>query len=281
VVRYRPLKGGEFQPGQRVALIVHGFNSEAKWLASAILPFLEANGIVYDHYLAFDYETFNTRISENGVTLTNLMRAAGFGPDDQVHLDVFAHSMGTQVVRTMVELQGGDEFVDRCFLAGPPNMGTRLAELKRLVPWIGTLLLNQAGPTPPAVIASWALKKVTNDAVGGDDLRPSSDFYKQLNETDKPAKVPYYILAGRHDLSTEYKNVWDRLAKTLVGAADAGLDTFFGDQHDMVINVQSMLKVRNGNYPLDLLETQVIPCNHFDYFNSQEGQAKLLAWLKG
>jgi len=54
----------------------------------------------------------------------------------------------------------------------------------------------------------------------------------------------------------------------------------FGDQHDMVINVQSMLKVRDGNYPQELLETQVLPCNHFQYFSDEQGQAKLLEWLK-
>ena len=100
---------------------------------------------------------------------------------------------------------------------------------------------------------------MADDAVGGDDLRPGSEFFQQLNESDKPVKVPYFILAGRHDLPTEYKSVWDRLAKTLVGAADAGLDMLFGDQHDLVINVQSMLTVRQGTYPLALLETQVPP----------------------
>jgi hypothetical protein len=41
-----------------------------------------------------------------------------------------------------------------------------------------------------------------------------------------------------------------------------------------------MLKVRDGNYPAELLQTQVVPGNHFQYFNSKEGQAKLLEWLK-
>lgn len=277
---YRELQLGELQPGQRVALIVHGFTSETKPMVAEILPWLAQNGLAYDHHLAFDYETFNTHISENGQILAKALRATGFGPDDNLHLDVFAHSMGTQVTRSMVEQHGGDEFVNRCFLAGPPNMGTKLAEIKRLVPWLGTLLLNQAGPTPPTIIASWVLKKVADDAKGGGDLAPGSEFYQQLNGSDKPAKVPYYILAGRHDLPTEYKNIWDRVAKTLVGAADAGLDMLFGDQHDMVINVQSMLTVRDGNYPVNLLLTKVLPCNHFQYFGSEEGKKTLWEWLK-
>jgi pimeloyl-ACP methyl ester carboxylesterase len=244
------------------------------------MRFLEANGIQYDHYLAFDYETFNTHVSENGQIMAEALRDADFGPEDKIHLDVFAHSMGTMVTRSMVEQHGGEDFVDRCFLAGPPNAGSRLAELKRLVPWVGTLLLNQAGPTPPAVIASWALKKITDDAVGGDDLRPSSEFIKQLNAIDRKATVPYYILAGRNELPAEAEGAWKRLFSALNRTGDLALDTFFNDQHDLVINVQSMLNVRNGKYPDKLLHTKVLKCNHFQYFGSGEGQETLLAWLK-
>jgi hypothetical protein len=277
--RYRSLRAGELQAGQRAALFVHGFTSETRWMVGGILPWLEGQGLGYDHYVTFDYETFNTRVSDNGLLLANALRDAGLGPADGVQVDVFAHSMGTQVVRSMVEQHGGEEFVDRCFLAGPPNQGTLLAEAKRLVPWIGTLLLNQAGPTPPAVVASWALKKIAGDALGVDDLRPGSEFLQRLNGSNQPARVPYRILAGRHDPPDAFKNVWDRLAKTLVKAADAGLDMLFGDQHDLVINVHSMLTVRNGTYPANLLRTQILPCNHFHYFDSAEGRESLAAWL--
>ncbi len=279
--RYRLLKQGEIQSGQRILLLVHGFTSETKPMVAQILPWLEENGLGYDHYLTFDYETFNTHIKDNGETLARALTAAGFGPEDERQLDIIAHSMGTQVIRSLVEQHGGDAFVDRCVLAGPPNQGTRLAEAKRLVPWLGTLLLNQAGPTPPTVIASWALKKVADDAKGGGDLRPGSEFYQALNGATTEATVPYYILAGRHDLATEFRSVWERLTKTLVGAADAGLDMLFGDQHDMVIPVASMLKVRDGTYPVDLLATQVLPCNHFQYFSDDQSLAALLGWLKG
>jgi hypothetical protein len=48
----------------------------------------------------------------------------------------------------------------------------------------------------------------------------------------------------------------------------------------MVINVWSMLTVRNGNYPVKLLNERVLGCNHFDYFVDIEGRAQLLEWLK-
>lgn len=278
--RYRDIAEGEIRAGQRVALFVHGFTSESRYMVGGVAPWLASQGLAYDHILAFDYETFNTRVSDNGQMLANALRQAGFGPDDGVHLDVFCHSMGTQVTRAMVELHGGDEFVDRCLLAGPPNQGTRLAEAKRLIPWLGTLLLNQFTPSPPTLIASWALKKIVDDAVGADDMRPSSEFYKQLNSSTKPAKVPYYVLAGVNELTPVEEGIWNRLAGRLSHGSDATLDTIFGDQHDLVINVKSMRGVRDGNYPKELLAVTEVPCNHFGYFSTDKAQGQLVAWLK-
>ena len=84
----------------------------------------------------------------------------GFGPDDGIHLDIFCHSMGAQVVRAMVELEGGDAYTDRIFMAGAPNAGTHVADAKSAIFWAGTILLNQTGLEAPTVIANWFLKKV-------------------------------------------------------------------------------------------------------------------------
>ncbi len=277
--RYRDIQPGEIKAGQRVALFVHGFTADTHGMVSGPAQFLADRGVKYDHILAFDYETFNTHIGDNGHTLARALRKAGFGPDDGVHLDVFSHSMGTQVVRSMVEQHGGDKFVDCCFLAGPPNQGTRLAEAKRLVPWLGTLLLNQVAPTVPAMIAGWVLKRVTDDAVGPDDLRPNSDFLKALNGSDEEAKVPYYILAGSNELTSAEEGSWKRLAQKLSKGVDVALDTLFTDQHDLVINIKSMKGVRDGHYPDQLLDVCIVPCNHFGYFNTKKAQQQLLAWL--
>jgi hypothetical protein len=59
------------------------------------------------------------------------------------------------------------------------------------------------------------------------------------------------------------------------------LDTIFSDQNDLVIAVQSMLRVRNGHYPADLLKTAQVNCTHFEYFSNEQSQQQLLTWLKG
>jgi len=279
-VQYQAISPQKLKAKARVALVVHGFGSETTAIAAWLTSIWPQHGDQYDHVLAFDYESFNTAIRENGHTLANRLRDLGFNEQDEYKLDVFAHSMGTLVTRSMVEIWGGDAFVDRCFLAGPPNQGTRLAEIKRLVPWLGTLLLNQVGYTPPALVVGWVLGKLDVDAVGPEDLRPTSHLIQELNNSTKQVKTPYFILAGDNRLTPEAKNAWERLRQKVMEGVDVGLDLIFGDQNDKVIGVKSMLGVRNGAYPDNLLKVKEVTCDHFNYFVADESQAQLMAWIK-
>ena len=275
-VRYQPINADALEAGQRVALFVHGFQSDTRAMVAGPIPWLAQQGIAYDHILTFDYETYSTHIESNGKDLYNALKAVGFGAEDGLHLDIFAHSMGTQVCRSMIEQHGGADFVDRFFMAGPPNAGTRLADAKRLVTWIGTLLLNQAGPTPPALLATWALKKVSDDGLGVEDMRPTSDFFKSINKQNKPAQVAYYILAGNNQIgASEKAGAWQKLITRLQKGVDKSFDAIFSDQHDLVINVKSMHALRG-----EAITLADVPCDHFGYFDTPEAQAQLLGWLK-
>lgn len=280
-VRYRAVRKGDLDAGQQIALFVHGFSSDTHWMVSGLGEFLSGQGLAYDRVLAFNYESFNTGIAENGQRLANALREAGLSSGDSIHVDVFAHSMGTLVTRAMVEMWGGDDLVDRCFLAGPPNQGTRLAEARRLVPWIGTVLLNNVQPTPPAAVASWLLKRLSDDAVGVEDLRPGSDFLARLNGSTQLGRVPYYLLAGRNEIPAEAAGAWARFQQHMSRALDTGLDLLFEGDHDLVIDVQSMRTIRNGHYAQELLRTRIVPCNHFAYFVDPTAQSQLVAWLGG
>ena len=274
-VRYRKLKAAEIRAGDRVVLFVHGFQSDSRYMVSGPIPWLQQQGHRYDHFLTFDYETYGTPIKENGRDLFNALAGAGFSAGDEVHLDVFAHSMGTQVCRSMIEQHGGAAFVDRYFMAGPPNAGTRLAEAKRLVTWVGTLLLNQAGPTPPALLASWALKKASDDGLGANDLRPSSPFYRELNSQNKPAHIPYYILAGHNQIDdAAERSIWQRIVKQLEEGVDTVADFLFSGQNDLVIGVRSMKSLTGEG-----VEANDVDCDHFGYFDTPSARAALLDWL--
>jgi hypothetical protein len=280
-VRYRDVSAAALKPGQRIALVVHGFQSETWGIIDALSRSFAEHAIDYDHILAFDYESFNTHIRDNGKKLADLLRAAGFGPSDGWSLDVFAHSMGTLVTRSMVELEGGDQFVERVFLAGAPNFGTALARLKPFITWLLTLAINKAGPTPPALLASWVVKRVSNDAIGPMDLHPdSSQVIKDLKAVASQGRVPYFILAGSNVIPINDKSAWDRLTTTIFRGFDLALDVFFKDQNDTVIGLKSMLGLRD-DYPQALLKDKVLPCDHHSYFNTSESLAQLRAWLTG
>ncbi len=281
IVYYSPIDPSQFQPNDRVAVAVHGFGADSKELAAWLCREPSQNGIPYDHVLTFDYESFNTGVSENGQKLANALRAVKLDQIPGLQIDLFAHSMGTVITRCMVELWGGDEFVSRCFLAGPPNQGTRLAEAKKYVSWVTTLALNQVALWTPTAIGGWILHKAAEDALGPEDMRPNAQILHDLNTSTKQSKVPYFILAGHNDRPLHLDaTAWQRLKYKVMRDVDVALDELFGDQNDLVIAMQSMLGVRNGQYPAELLKSAKMACTHFEYFTYDRSRQQLIAWLR-
>ncbi len=104
---YAAVHPDDVRGAKRVALMVHGFTSDTEWLVWHAWPWAKKHG--YDLCLTYDYETFNTGFKENGRMLHEQLTTLGFGPNDGVKLDIFCHSMGTQVSRAMIELWGGED----------------------------------------------------------------------------------------------------------------------------------------------------------------------------
>ncbi len=281
IVYYSTVDPSQFQSKDRVAVAVHGFGADSKELAAWLCREPSQNGLPYDHVLTFDYESFNTGVSENGQKLANALRAVKLDQIPGLQVDVFAHSMGTVITRCMVELWGGDEFVSRCFLAGPPNQGTQLAEAKKYVSWVTTLALNQVALWTPTAIGGWVLNKAAEDALGPEDMRPNSQILHDLNTSTKPSKVPYFILAGHNNRPLHLDaTAWQRLKYKVMRDVDFTLDTLFGDQNDLVIAMHSMLGVRNGQYPAALLKSAEMACTHFEYFTYDRSRQQLIDWLR-
>ncbi|MCB0187641.1 MAG: alpha/beta hydrolase, partial [Caldilineaceae bacterium] len=138
---YSPIDATAILPRQRIAVAVHGFSADTKTLGRWLTTVFPKHAPAYDHVLAYDYESLATGISENGRRLADALRALELHVRPRVRVDLFAHSMGTLVSRSMIEQWGGDAFVNRCFLAGPPNQGTRLADAKLVVPWLTSLAI--------------------------------------------------------------------------------------------------------------------------------------------
>lgn len=269
----------DLRAGERLLIFVHGFQSDTHWMVSGPAEWLREAGRRYDQVLTFDYESFNTSVGDNARDFAKQLKEAGFAADDNVHVDVIAHSMGGVVTRAMIELNDGAALVDRCVFAGSPHCGTPLANGIQFVPWVGTLLMKLTGSIPPALMAAWVLRKVTNDAIGPKDLSPSSEIIKMLNASASEASVKYLLLAGNNTAERETISRWQRLAERLRRTADATLDHFFGDEHDMVVGTQSASTIRNGNYPRELLKSALVETDHFGYFDDEKSRAAILDWL--
>ena len=252
---------------RRALLITHGFGSSTEKLVQRALPLLmELDD--YDLALAFDYETINTSIRESGLLMTAQLRRLGFGTDSGPPLDIFSHSMGTQVARVCVEMESGHQFVERVFMVGAHNTGTALAESHRLIPWLATIILNQAGLMDYELLAQLLVIGIANLTTGVRDLAPSAELYEKLNDPRNEVDVKYYIQIGINSEMDGPVN-WRKLfSKTeLTRMLDKSLDQFLGP-NDLLVGVASARAVRGGNWPG--LQVDVIGCHHFEYFYDEE-----------
>lgn len=270
---YRPVSAADVAAAKRVALLLHGFTGDTRWMVERVWGWVKEPGD-YDLCLTYDFESFGTGIRRNAEQLAGALTGVGIVKGSPVQLDIFAHSMGTLVARTLVELGGGEHFVDRVFMAGPPNAGTPLARGRVLLPWLANILVNLAGSVPPALVAHWLLEKVSDAGQGIADMAPDSSFFEELNAAWRaPARVPYYIQIG--DNSTAFAH-WHALAQRVMGGLDAGLDVLFAGDNDLLVGVSSARRLQ-GRWPR--LEVQVIGGHHFQYFVPPEGQRVLARWL--
>jgi len=276
-VVYREIQREQFQPGQRVAVFIHGFSSDTRWMMQGLAQFLRKEVLPYDHLLTWDYESFGTSVHEIGAQFAlALQQQCGFDANDGITVHVYAHSMGCLVSRYMIELAGGYQFVDRLVMAGPPNLGTPLATLSRGVVYLATTLINHFSLIPPVGVIDWALQELYGQGMGWGDLVVDSQVEQQLNALKEPSNVPYLALIGENVPDEQERNRLNRLASKVLRET---LDTIFGEPNDTVIGVSSMKGVRRGAYPA--LAMHVLPCDHFRYYGIPQGLAAVKQWIIG
>lgn len=274
-VEYHDIQPNQFQPGDTVALFVHGFTADTQQMVETFAPFLRDEVLPYRHLLTWDYETFGTSVEENGAKLAlALQQQCGFGPDDQITLHVYAHSMGSLVSRCMSELSGGHEFVDKLVMAGPPNNGSTLATLSRGIVYLFTVLINRASVIPPVGMFNCLLEQLYQQGNGSIDLTVNSAILDKLNALKEPSNVSYLVLAGDNQLSEVEHNRLNRLAQKVL---DKTLDNLFGEPNDIAVGLSSMCGVRKGAY--SKLTVKILDCDHFHYFQNCQGRATIKQWV--
>ncbi len=272
-VTYTPVPPG-FLTGMsgKIAVLVHGFTSDTRWLVRDIPG---VSGVRYDHLLTWDYETLGTGIDKNGKELAFALERAGLNANDTLTVHVYSHSMGTLVTRCMIELHGGDAYVDQVVLAGPPNKGTSLANESRGLLFIVTEALNMASPGVVIQAGNWIGQQFHAHSQGWQDLMTTSVLVDTLRSAPQPARAKYLVLAGTNSASTERASRLQRIwRKTL----DKTTDALLGEpQNDMVIGLSSMSDVR-GRGSTAKVETST--CDHFSYYADEQCIALIRGWVK-
>ena len=264
---YSKVTSQDVSKARRALLITHGFGSSTDKLVQRALPHLMELD-EYDLALTFDYETINTGIRESGLLMTAQLRRLGFGAETGPPLDIYSHSMGTQVARVCVEMESGHQFVERVIMVGAHNTGTVLAESHRLIPWLATIILNQAGLMDYELLAQLLVIGIARLTTGIQDLAPSAELYQKLNDPRNEVNVKYYIQIGVNsemDGPVNWRKLFSKTEMTRL--LDKTLDQVLGP-NDLLVGVASARGVRGGNWPD--LQVDVLGCHHFEYFYAEE-----------
>jgi len=276
-LRYRDPVPAIFHSGDRVALFVHGFLSQSAGIARELVPLLEGMTPAYTRFLTWDYESFGTGVEASGAALaTALRQKCGLAHGDGITLHVFAHGPGALVARCMTEIAGGDAFTDGMILAGPPNLGTPIANISRAALYLLSGAIGNISSLPLAGILAWPFKELYDQGEGWKDMTTTSEALARLNGLQSPATIPYLVLAGKCDPAGGEGARLNRLAHKILGKS-AGL--LIGEkENDGMIGLKSMKGVRNGTWPrLKVLRTKN---HHFGYFTPSGGATSVKAWLR-
>lgn len=202
-----------------VALLLHGFCSTTtgphfeplkRWLTD---PTTGRYGLV----LGFECDTVQRRVPDLADDLRRLLAAAGL-LEGRRRLDLYTHSMGGVVARWLLESPDAPDSpaqsvvrssVRRLIMAGPPNRGTRIAELgdqlmrrlqsEKRLPEQGDLsafrlplISAMARRIAPKVPAARAVTRALND------MEPGSEMLTALLDRSavRPDSPAYYLIRG-------------------------------------------------------------------------------------
>ena len=226
---------------------------------------------VYDVLLTFDYESMHRRIQKTGKDLKKKLEGVGIKQGHSKEIHIIAHSMGGLVSRWYLEKEGGLKVINHFIQIGTPNLGSPIANKAMLATTALGAVLNFI-PKPPIVAGvikfiGFVWNRVT---VSTRQLKPTSNFYKALNKNVPDITIPYTILPGDITLNASdpkelkfFKRMIERYKQKL-----------FKEGNDGVVAVSSIkgVPVPSGRMVERL---DAVPCNHFSYFNTPDGERVL------
>ncbi len=264
-----------------VVICVHGIMGDTNQMGACLADI--ASGQQQETaVVTFDYENLNTPIEEIARSLKSKFDTLGIRKDKDRRVTIVAHSMGGLVSRWFIEREGGNQYVDRLVMAGTPNAGSLLPDIKSWGAWIVGLALNGLAP------ASWSAKAISaligavqTVDVNSNQMKSDSLLLKNLLTSPDPG-VPYWIMAGntsliRNDQNSNSKLM--RLWKSLFRKKPVHFVTqkIFNEPNDIAVSVASMERIHENRTAE--CEVQQIPCDHLTYFGAPQSIEKLREFI--
>jgi pimeloyl-ACP methyl ester carboxylesterase len=267
---------------KRIVLYIHGIIGETRGMAESATglagpPPIPGLRDRYDLILTFDYENLHTPIEENARLLKQRLTEAGLGPKHGKALHIIAHSMGGLISRWFIEREGGNEVVDHLVMLGTPNGGSPWPTIEDWAITALSLGLNGlAAVAWPAKVLGGLVAAVEKIDVALDQMRPSSDFLKNLQASADP-KVRYTVIAGNTSLihavaAREKTDLIGSLLQRLKSRKLLHLATapaFFGEPNDVAVSVANIERLPENRSPAAVVRE--VPCDHLTYFSTEAG----------
>ena len=266
-----------------IVLLIHGIFGSTKEMVGSLM---EANNFsfVANFVLAYDYENLSNSITTTAKALKEDLFRAGFGKGNKCTLSIVAHSMGGLVARRLVEAEGASTYVTHVILAGTPNAGSELAQLKLTVFGLMAHAMNVTGPIKYALTAlSFLMKKLNADP--GEtltEMSPKSSFLTDLSISAPPPGIKYSLLGGNTFLLENGYNGDDYFLKKIAEALKLKLvypglsAVLFKDKpNDMAVTLDSMQDIAGFNAG----QMHIVANDHISYFSEKASQEKLIGLL--
>lgn len=173
------------QTDRPLVLLIHGLDADGlDW--SPLAELLTDAGYQVAYFAYPDDQP----IADDAALLTrHLIALRESFPTLKLHVITF--SMGSLVARSYIEGPDYGGGIDRLILMAPPNHGSSWARFRLPLEWKEHLCL---AITDPQWKATWMITDGLGEA--GRDLRPGSDFLRNLNARPRRDGVRYTIIEG-------------------------------------------------------------------------------------
>ena len=275
-VHYEEIPPGRLNSAESIALFVPGYMGNTSWMVHGLYPYLSDELDEYHTLLVFNYDWLGSPVEDMAQLLAAQLIEAGL-PEANSKVDLFAYSLGCLVARAAVELAELAAHTRNVVLLGSPSAGTPLASLPRNIPQFASTMLGRLSTLTLTNGMRQFARQIYGHLESLGDLEPDSPLMQKLREAEHPAKVRYLVIAGDNDADKAQLNF---LAKLATKAIDQSLDYYFEGQNDGVVSVESALYL-HPQEPPGAITRQIVPCNHYGFFDDEATRAAIQAFLIG